>query len=55
MDDSGIVDEMEPAQRSPAGKLVVRTGWDAVVFQVEEIESEGSGVNSETRARRFGE
>jgi len=53
MDDSGIVDEMEP-RSSPAGTQVVRNGWEAVVFLVEEIESEESGVSSETLARRLG-
>lgn len=52
MDDSGIVDEMEPARRSPTKTQVVRNGWEAVVFLVEEIESEKSGVSSGTRARK---
>lgn len=39
MEDSGIVDETEPARKNPAHLPYVRNGWETVVFEMEEIES----------------
>lgn len=40
MEDSGIVDERGPVRGSPPLPQYVRTGWEGVVFVIEEIGSE---------------
>lgn len=42
MEDFGVVDEKKPARRSLAVNQNVKTGWEAVVFLIEEIGSEES-------------
>lgn len=45
MEDSGIVDERKPGRKNPAHPPYVRTGWEAVVFEIEEIELPEAGAD----------
>lgn len=42
MEDFGVVDEKKPARGRLAVNQNVKTGWEAVVFLIEEIGSEES-------------
>lgn len=50
MEDSGIVEEMEAGRREPSVQGHERTGWEAVVFLVEEIGTAEAPVLDESLA-----
>ena len=53
MEDSGIVDEREPGRKNSAHAHYGRTGWEAVVFEIEEIELPEPGADETVAGGRL--